>query len=126
MPFPPIVDDDEFMKWKRPPNAYIIYHNIFVKQLRKQRGRLKNKIVASLAGQAWKKEKEHVKDHYGRIAQELKKKRGGRILESCFQQYIPPQNSNNAGDSDAIPSTSITSLTSDSYDELFESFIDYK
>ncbi|CAG8470784.1 416_t:CDS:1 [Acaulospora morrowiae] len=124
MPFPPTINHIEFMKWKKSPNAYIIYHNVYVKQLKKQKGRVKRQIVASLAGHAWKSEPDDVRARYEQIAREIKKERAEKFLASCIQHYVPPNRP--YPEPDSFGDSSISSPPYEDYEEVFDKYIIYE
>ncbi|CAB4423541.1 unnamed protein product [Rhizophagus irregularis] len=77
VPFPPVIDPyDLIVKTKdgriksRAPNAFIIYHKIFIETARNEGYHLPITVISSMSSQSWEKESDEVKDEYKRIAKE--------------------------------------------------------
>lgn len=89
VPFPPVIDPyDLIVKTKdgripsRAPNAFIIYHKIFIETARNNGYHLPITVISSMSSQSWEKESDVVKDEYKRIAKEAYEVRNEMLPKS--------------------------------------------
>ncbi|CAG8464884.1 5062_t:CDS:2 [Scutellospora calospora] len=74
LPFPPIVNIDDFVKLKpdgtiptKPINAFMIYRLIYQKKLQTQFTNVSMRAVSKIISDSWKKESEDIKEEYRKI-----------------------------------------------------------
>ncbi|GBC05558.1 hypothetical protein RclHR1_00630005 [Rhizophagus clarus] len=89
VPFPPVIDPRNLIvKTKdgripsRAPNAYIIYHKIFIETARNDGYHLPITVISSMSSQSWVQESDVVKAEYKRLAKEAYEVRNEMLPKS--------------------------------------------
>ncbi|CAG8443396.1 8367_t:CDS:1 [Scutellospora calospora] len=92
LPFPPIIDDiDDLFKIKKnsqipkkPPNAFLIYRNIYVKEYQSKIGEVSQMtFLSSEIANSWYCEENHVREEYKKLAD---------IVAKRFNELYPKNN----------------------------------
>ncbi|CAG8842026.1 10841_t:CDS:1, partial [Gigaspora margarita] len=100
VPFPPIVDIENLISRPRnrrknikprtkPPNAFLIYRMQYVKELYAKNQKLPMRTVSSTIAKSWRKEPNHVVEHYEKIAEDASKLFNQKFLKPPTPQKVP-------------------------------------
>ncbi|CAJ0752881.1 7520_t:CDS:2, partial [Entrophospora sp. SA101] len=72
-PYPPKISPKEILLKLKSPNAFIIYRNEFVKELRKNNYKIRQSIISPMVASSWNSEPQCIKDTYFDLAREADK-----------------------------------------------------